>query len=444
MRKTLAIATSALLLAGGTQLPAAAAAPDAPTDLQIGWSDPLHMQMKISWADHGEANIIRVEYDNGVVITKRKVKAGDPNEYVRVGQGLVEPDWIARISVVSVDEAGIESVAATSPWFDSSRPAVPTFTLAQPLEDGSLKLEWKFSDVPEVTPNDPLDRPRDEEMVRVGVNEGFGGTDTLTLVLPAGTTTAVIPPQPHPYHVDVLARNEWDLSRHLVGAPGATNVMFKKATVALKVPAAAEYSSSVSFAAVAGVGTCPDPGKACSLGSNPLVSDAGVQPELQIRADAGRPWMTVARYPGRPADFKETFRVTGGGEYRLYVPAWSHELGWTLSIGKAASTSPRRIAVQAKFVAAGFNTSTAAVSQPVKATVSIQPATTGTADLQWYDGTRWRHSSYISLVNGKGTTTFKAAGRGTTHSWRVVTPALTYNGLPIVATSSQAFKLTVR
>jgi hypothetical protein len=47
-------------------------------------------------------------------------------------------------------------------------------------------------------------------------------------------------------------------------------------------------------------------------------------------------------------------------------------------------------------------------------------------------------------VNGKGTTTFKAAGRGTTHSWRVVTPALTYNGLPITSTTSNTFKLTVR
>ena len=66
------------------------------------------------------------------------------------------------------------------------------------------------------------------------------------------------------------------------------------------------------------------------------------------------------------------------------------------------------------------------------------------ADLQWYDGKVWRHSTYVPLTKGTGTFSFKAAGRGTTRSWRVIVPKMTMNGLPIVATTSGTFKLTVR
>ncbi|MDX6263533.1 MAG: hypothetical protein QOH84_5221 [Kribbellaceae bacterium] len=92
----------------------------------------------------------------------------------------------------------------------------------------------------------------------------------------------------------------------------------------------------------------------------------------------------------------------------------------------------------------GFNTFTAKVGQLVKATVDVQPAGTVKADLQWYDGKAWHHSAYIALTKGKGTLNLKASGRGTTRSWRVVVPKMSMNGLPIVATASRAFKLTVR
>ncbi|MEU4395127.1 hypothetical protein [Kribbella sp. NPDC023855] len=50
----------------------------------------------------------------------------------------------------------------------------------------------------------------------------------------------------------------------------------------------------------------------------------------------------------------------------------------------------------------------------------------------------------IALVNGKGTVSFKASGRGTTKNWRIAVPAMTYNGLPIAATVSRTFPLSVR
>ncbi|WP_026163714.1 hypothetical protein, partial [Kribbella catacumbae] len=61
------------------------------------------------------------------------------------------------------------------------------------------------------------------------------------------------------------------------------------------------------------------------------------------------------------------------------------------------------------------------------------PAGTVKAGLQWYDGKAWRHSTYIPLTKGKGTFSFKAAGRGTTRYWRVAVPKMSYYGKPIVA-----------
>lgn len=215
-------------------------------------------------------------------------------------------------------------------------------------------------------------------------------------------------------------------------------------TTSLQLPASATYGTGIPFTGVAGVRTCHDPFLNCQDPVNLYLPNPGIQTELQARRDATQPWKTIGRYSNQELKFTGNFRIYGGSQYRLYVPAWSHLKDKELTVAPAISTSPRTVAVQAKFLAAGFNTSTALVSQPVKATVSILPATTGKAALQWYDGARWRTSSYISLVNGKGATTFKAAGRGTTHSWRVVTPVLTNNGLTIVATTSRTFKLSVR
>jgi hypothetical protein len=80
----------------------------------------------------------------------------------------------------------------------------------------------------------------------------------------------------------------------------------------------------------------------------------------------------------------------------------------------------------------------------VQVTVSVRPLIGGKASLQYWDGKAWKTSSYIPLTKGIGHLTFKASGRGTTKTFRISLPKLVWDGKPIVATTSQGFKLTVK
>ncbi|MEU4193566.1 hypothetical protein AB0E69_16825 [Kribbella sp. NPDC026611] len=439
MRRTLVALTAGLLLLGGSQLPASAAAPAAPTDLQLSWINTA--VVKVSWTDAGEANIVRVETDSGSSYTLRTTKAGALNEFTKAGSNLAPVDRVVRISVASVDDAGVESAPLVSPWFDTIGAPRPTFTAGTPLADGSIKLDWTLDPVPaDTTPNDPLDRPSTNEHVDVQVVES-PTVKGQSFILPAGTTTVTVPPLPRPYAINILTLNEWILRG---GATGQSSMVFTAMTAGLTLPGTAVYSNPVQLTAIAGARLCPNPTVNCPDPSNPFVANPGIVTELQSRPDAAHPWKTIGRYSNQALKFLVNFRVYGGSQYRLFVPAWSHLNGKELTVAPAISTSVRTTTVQTRYVAVGFNTSVAQVGQPVTTTVSIQPAATVRADLQWYDGKLWRHATYIPLTNGKGTFTFKAAGRGTTRSWRVITPAMTMNGQPIAATTSPIFKLTVR
>ncbi|NUR94701.1 MAG: hypothetical protein HOV67_05510 [Kribbellaceae bacterium] len=440
MRQMIGIAAAAAVLFGAAQLPAAAASPEAPTDLQLSWVTDNH-KVRIAWTDGGDANIVRLEYQGGGVSKLVTWRADLPNEYVRSGVALAAVDRVVRISVVSVDAAGVESAPVVSPWFDTIGAPVPTFTAATPLADGSLKLDWSLSDVPaDTTPGDPLDLPSTNETVHLAIDSTPIATGQ-GFRLPAGTTSTTLPPHPRPYPVRLMTENEWSLRG---GYTGASSVVFSEMTAGLTMPATGVYSGSVQLAGLAGVRLCVNPTVNCPDPSNPFVANPGIQIQLQSRPDAARPWKTIGRYTSQELRFSTSFRVYGGSQYRLYVPSWSHLDGRELTVAPAISTSARYTAVLAKFVTAGFNTSVAQVGQQVTASVSVQPAGTVKADLQWYDGKIWRHAAYISLTRGRGTFAFKAAGRGTTRSWRVVVPKMTMNGLPIQPTPSRALKLTVR
>ncbi|WP_328333623.1 hypothetical protein OHA70_17040 [Kribbella sp. NBC_00382] len=440
MRKTIAATTAALILLGGAQLPAWAAGPEAPTGLQIGWVQPKHQQISITWADSGEANKVRVEYQGGGFVTLGARLAGTSNEYLKTGS-LLDANRVARISVVSVDGSGVESAPVVSPWFDTIGAPLATFTKAAPLPDGSLKLDWSFAEVPaDTTPADPLDVTPSEDYVNV-VSDATPTAPRLSLVLPAGTSTVTLPPRPRPYPVSIRSSNEWVFGNN---HPGIATVAFSEQTAGLTVPAVADYGLSLPFIAVAGVRLCANALVNCQDPANPFVAKPGIQALLQARPDATRPWKTIGTYKDQKLQFTASIRSYGGQEYRLSVPARSYVLAHELSVAPAISTSLRRVSTRARFTTAGFNLTTASVGQAVKATVSVQPAGTVKADLQWLDGKVWRHAGYVPLVKGTGTLSFKASGRGTTRSWRVVVPKMSMNGLPIVATASRAFKLTVR
>ncbi len=428
MRKPLAVVTAALIVLGGNQLPAHAAAPAAPTDVQISWADVAKGTVRITWKDNGEANFIGQESDGLPTDPPSwiaKQDAGGNNELILTN---VRTGWHKLRLTVRSWANGAESPRTPTAWFDSQLPAAPVLTGGAPLADLSLRVTWSQALVEDITPNDPLDRPASDETLTATVTPNNGGpVEKFPLAL--GTKATTIPPRPRPYPVRLTAANEWGT------ATPVASITFGTMTVGLRIDPLATYQKSVHFDVVNGAKSC----LTCGYDSG-----RGITSYLQSRADASQPWKTVAFYGGQGAQFSAFVTTYGGRQYRIYVPAWTEISTDRSIVTPAASTSARFSATQAAFRVAGFNTLTAQVGQVVKTTVDVLPAGTVKSSLQWYDGKVWRHSVYIPLTKGKGTFSFKAAGRGTTRYWRVVVPKMTMNGLPIVATPSKAFKLTVR
>ena len=398
MRKTL-IAVTALVLLGAYQVPAQAAPPDAPADVQISWADVAKKTVKLTWKDSGEKNYFDYEIDGA--------DAGDD---------------------------GAESAQAVSPWFDTARPAVPSLTDATPLADGSLRLNWSLAAVPaDTTPNDPLDLGPASETVGPGIWPQGGSPKAERFPRPAGSTTGVVPPRPRPFPVRVYAQNEW------AQVSSKQSVTFAVMALSIKVPAVADFGRLMYPGGTAGAQNCLTVSPTCGLDTG-----AGIVVTMQRRADATKPWNYAGRYLEQGDGIEAYTAPTGGQQYRYYLPTWKYffQNDWTVT--SPVSTTARYSATQAHFVVAGFNTLTAQVGQILRTTVEVRPAGAVKASLQWYDGKVWHHAAYIPLTKGKGTLNVKAAGRGTTRYWRVAVPKMTYNGLPIVTTGSRAFKLTVR
>lgn len=93
---------------------------------------------------------------------------------------------------------------------------------------------------------------------------------------------------------------------------------------------------------------------------------------------------------------------------------------------------------------AGFNVTTARVGQMVKLSVDVRPGGTVRGALQRWDGKSWRSVLAVPVSKGKAVVYVRAAGRGTTTTYRVAVPGMTYYGLPIRTTGSRSFTLTVR
>jgi hypothetical protein len=435
MRKTIAAVTLAGLFGAGVQVPAWAAAPAAPSEVQVSWADAAAGLVRTTWTDGGEANSLSIEYKDGTTANWATRKASLSNEVIG-GQAAL--DKVARIRVVSIDAAGVQSAAAVSPWFDTNVLGVPTVTAATPLADGSLRLTWKRTAVADSTPNDPLDLTPGPEKISLKLGQKFDDDPEELFPQPAGVSTGVIPPRPHPYPAFVHLQNEWGTVRSMRVIAADMKVLLRK------VPAFTQYGRPMTIVGQAGADGC------LSREGCRLWQGSGIPVTMQTRATTATPWQYAGRFTAYAdtenynVGFETSGTAIGGREYRFYVPSWSYRFSDEWWVSGQVSTTPRFIPTQAYYRVAGFNVLTAGVGQLVKTTVDVQPAGTVKADLQWYDGKVWHHSTYIQLTKGKGTFSFKAAGRGTTRYWRVVVPKMTMNGLPIVVTPSKAFKLTVR
>jgi hypothetical protein len=234
--------------------------------------------------------------------------------------------------------------------------------------------------------------------------------------------------------VRIQVANEW-------GTKGPTkDLIFGNMTAGLRIDAVAEYTTQARFDMLAGAQLCLAPGP-CAYTSAP-----GQPSWLQSRLNATQPWKTIGRY-AQGAEFSSGVGSYGGMEFRTFVPAWKQlnpGLEYPFVVTPEASSPARYSATSAQYLAAGLDKTSALVGQPVQVTVWVRPLIGGNASLQYWTGTAWKHTAYIPLTKGIGRLTFKAAGRGTTKTFRISLPKLVWDGKPFVPTTSQGFKLTVR
>ncbi|MFK4084269.1 hypothetical protein ACI2LF_09195 [Kribbella sp. NPDC020789] len=439
MHVPVAIGTTALLLTAGLSTAAWAAAPEVPTDLQIGWADPAApAKVRLTWKDNGEANQLRVEYQGSSVPRHLvQVPADQPNDIARTAAAYFAPNRVARIQLTAVGADGVESAPVFSPWFDTSGPAAPTLTGATPRPDGSLEVSWVNAAAAEdTTPGDPLDLPTDKTVGPViwSPRESAGGTMEW-FAAPAGTTTAVVPARPRPFPVRVAAQNEWgrqESKRRLVFSTMSIRYTF--------VPTTDEYSWSEPIQAAVSTPVCLP----MTPGCKPRTT--GIPVTLEGRANAKQPWSYISRAAtGSNGLVQVGTRARGGQEYRLNVPSWKNfpeQSEWI--VATAASTSARLVKTRAYIATAGFSRSTAQVGQTVNLVADSRPWVTTKVTLQAWNGKTWRTARTVQLTNGKATVAIRAAGRGTKTRYRIAVPRLTVSGLPIEPTVSREFTLTVR
>ncbi|MEU4193433.1 hypothetical protein AB0E69_16160 [Kribbella sp. NPDC026611] len=432
MRRTVAVVAALALLIAGQALPANAAPPPAPTDVQVTWAGQI---LKITWHDAGETNLIRVEYpDLNRTDVQTIVFGNEPNGI------LFYPDFLEqdRVRLTVTSRVGtVESAATPTAYFDTWRPGFPFVQDADLLPDLSVRLRWSQTPPhPDTTPDDPMDHPDYPEYIRARIAGPVPADPSQQERIPltVGSLTGVLPPRPRPSNISLEAGNAWG-AWYLGHEPAHRQVSVGTMAGKFAVPAQTTFGDYVKINSSLDEYFCT-----CAE-----QRDSSIPVWLQARPTATAPWTTVGRYTGgTTSSFPTWITSVGGRQFRLWVPARKRLDQNAVTLTPASSTAAQSTRTMARFNAAGFNVTTAQVGQIVKLTVNVAPAGTVKGALQRWDGKSWRSVLTVPITKGKATMSVRAAGRGTTTTYRVAVPGMMYYGLPVETTGSRAFTLTVR
>ncbi len=422
MRKLLAVATSSVLLAAGVATPAWAAEPAPPSNVKVSWSGD---QIRVTWQDNGEANGLNIRYaDQGVYAGKTTADA--PNEIV-LSPSIFRDRSDARVGVWSDAADGGTSGWGNSPVFDSRQVAKPLLFQATSLSATSVRLRWNQDEVADTTPNDIMDKPAGD-WLKATVTGPAAGQRTETLI-PAGTHMANVPVPAGQVTIKLSAGNEWGV------APARDYQTARVGTmrVSSTLPAMTSFPG-FSFKGTLQMSEPPQFG--------------GVNFDVQVRPNSAAPWQTIgsgvsAEKPGTA--IPAYTGASGGREYRLWVAPTEGQRDDVLLVSPAASTSAKFIRRNTAIYRATFSPATAQVSATVKLIVNVEPHVAMKAALQKWDGKKWVYLRAVQLDSkGNASLAIRAAGRGTTTKYRIATPPLKVNGLPVEVSTSKPFTLTVR
>ncbi|WP_405064098.1 hypothetical protein OG474_21275 [Kribbella sp. NBC_01505] len=424
MRTFAATTAATILLTAGVTTPAQAAVPDAPTDVQVSWAGD---KIRVTWNDNGEANrVLAVFPDTGFPVALPTADA--PNE-VSLDVKSIGAASKVRISVRSIGADKELSAPAHSPLFDTVPVSPPALRAATSLSTTSVRLRWIQEETADVTPNDPLDQPTGA-WLKATVTGPAAGQQRETLI-PGGAKTADVPVPAGPVTIKLSAGDEWGT------APAGDFQTARVITTGVS-------TTVLGFPALTGFGGFNIKGIVQVPGAPDY---ATYNYDVQARPNSSAPWQKVSSgvtfdKPGTP--IFAWLGASGGREYRLWVPAEEFLQDDVFIVSPAASTKAKFVRRCAAVYRAEFTPSTARVSATVKLVVNVEPYLPLKAALQKWNGKQWVHVRAVQLdAKGNANIPIRAAGRGTTTKYRILTPPVKVNGLPVEAGSSKPFTLKV-
>jgi hypothetical protein len=395
--------------------------------VKVSWEGD---QVRVTWQDQGEPNVIQKYTEAGGVEVGTR-SADEPNEV------LLSSDFAAsqaaRIIVNSQGADGRLSAWGQSVKFDTLRPVQPDMRSADMRDDLSVRLWWYQPALVDNTPNDPLDRP-EAEWLRATVT-GPGAGQKQEYAVPLDPNRPFDVPAPPPLSTITLAAgNEW-------GTSAGTGPLVRVGITRVETPVLARQVYG------RGVMTFTTLRYQCNCVEDKDPSQNTVEVEIQARPNSSAPWTKIGRNAGRVGEpfFTEATAI-GSRQYRIFVPPYSNS--WyddiPIVVMRAASTAPKTSLTTANFGKVGIFPASAPVSATVKLIVQLSPQVDMKAALQRWDGKQWRYTREVALTKGHADIAIRAAGRGTTTKYRILTPRVMVKGLPVEASTSSPFTLTVR
>lgn len=418
MKKLSAAVVLAGLISAGLVLPAHAEPTDpAPTNVQISWKDDTFQFVHVTWdEDSARANrvIVRKAGATGFGLIKT-VAADAPNAIDLPKRDMVLVGSKLEVGVSVGDAAGETSPVGLSVPFDTIDAGAPEIQSFQPSGSSTLRVTWKagtpvFRDT---TPGDPLDLDRP---VTYQPAYRIGNADPVLLGQPTTSTTATVTGPTPPYSLTVQAVNEWtSISSKPIGA--------YPMPIKASIPAWVVADKNTVIRATFG---------------DPLGPPVNVTVTLQARNSATSAWYAVTSVKTGGNDYQFTMPSRGTRQYRMAI---SNAVGPMIAY-YGGYTAPVTTTTQLKATVALGASTIFRNSSPVDAWLRVNPASTGTASLQRWNGKTWVAVASVPFKSGAGTGHLSAATVGT-FTYRYYVPAQTYNGLPVAAAYSPNFTLKV-
>ncbi|MFK4084272.1 hypothetical protein ACI2LF_09210 [Kribbella sp. NPDC020789] len=209
MRKALATTAAVVLLTAGLSGTAWAAAPDAPTDVQVSWTDDG--KVRVTWKDTGEANQVVLSSSASQYLAAEPA-AADPNELL-LDPSIFRDQAEMRVSLRTVVDQE-KSAPAYSPVFDTRRMSKPSLVSAVSSSGTSVRMWLQRDAITDKNPADPLDLPGGG-WLKATVSGPAAGQQT-EISLPAGSSDSGsellpvdVPVQPGSVTIKLSTGNEW-------------------------------------------------------------------------------------------------------------------------------------------------------------------------------------------------------------------------------------------